>query len=275
MNIHLFPYKLAIVMVLSLAMLERLALPMQGGFAGRELNTLFIDWEESEQSHAFLPLVVRDFGGGQPTVTETPPVETATSTPEPTNTPTPTQTQTPTTTPSKTIVPGRWQEVGAGSANGGGISQNDGSSGLPSLAIAPDGTPYVAWRDISGGDSEIYVRKFDGNMWVEVGEDSASGGGISNNGGASWYPSLDIAPDGTPYVAWQDDSNGNYEIYIRRFDGQAWVEVGTGSASDGGISNNGSASYVPSLAIAPNGVPYIAWGDDSTSDAEIFVLRYE
>lgn len=42
-----------------------------------------------------------------------------------------------------------WEEVGAGSASAGGISDNYGVSVYPSLAISPDGTPYIAWEDWS------------------------------------------------------------------------------------------------------------------------------
>lgn len=53
-----------------------------------------------------------------------------------------------------------WEEVGTGSASGGGISNNSDYSGLASLAIAPSGIPYVAWADQSGGNIEIYVRHY-------------------------------------------------------------------------------------------------------------------
>jgi len=52
-----------------------------------------------------------------------------------------------------------WEEVGAGSASGGGISDNSGWSGAPSVTITPGGMPYVAWSDYSYGDAEIYVRR--------------------------------------------------------------------------------------------------------------------
>jgi hypothetical protein len=112
-----------------------------------------------------------------------------------------------------------WAEVGEGSASGGGISSGDPSTYRPSLAIASDGKPYVAWDgwDYSnGGDREIHVRRWAGNGWEEVGDGSASDGGISRNTGDSWYSSLAIARDGTPYVAWIDDTSGNLEIYVRR-----------------------------------------------------------
>ncbi len=160
-----------------------------------------------------------------------------------------------------------------GSASGGGIS-NTGGAGGPSLAIAPDNTPYVAWTDSSSGNNEIYLRYWNGSIWTELGG-SASGGGISNNNGQSGTPSLAIAPDGTPYVAWQDDNSGNKEIYVRHWNGSTWAEVEAGSASGGGISNNSGQSLSPSLAIAPDGTPYVAWEDSSSgSGYEIYVRRW-
>lgn len=164
-----------------------------------------------------------------------------------------------------------WQEVGAGSASGEGISHNAGSSILPSLAITSDGVPYVAWQDNSDGDDEIYVRKWTGTAWTEVGTGSASGGGISNNAGYSAAPSLAIAPDGTLYIAWDDKSGGDAEIYVRAWNGNTWDEVGTGSATGSGISNNNGYSSTPSIAIASDGTPYIAWFDNSNGRGEIYV----
>jgi hypothetical protein len=105
--------------------------------------------------------------------------------------------------------------VGEGSASGGGISDNAGTSRSPSLAATPDGTPYLAWHDDSDGDAEIYLRRWNGEDWEEIGAGSASGGGISDNAGQSRAAALVIAPDGTPYVFWSDDSSGRYEIYAR------------------------------------------------------------
>lgn len=165
-----------------------------------------------------------------------------------------------------------WEEVGAGSARGDGVSDNINNSRAPSVAIAPDGTPYVAWHDDSGGDYEIYVRRWNGSTWEEVGAGSATGGGVSSNSGDSYASSLAVAPDGRPYVAWYDDSSGDAEIYVRRWNGNIWEEVGAGSASGGGISNDGSASEHPALAMGPDGRPYIAWHDDSYE--EVYVRRW-
>jgi len=174
-----------------------------------------------------------------------------------------------------------WEQVGPGSATGGGISDSDGTSSAPSVAAAPGGALYVAWHDDSDvdGEDEIYVRRWDGNSWEEVGPGSATGGGISDNDGVSREPSVAIGLDGNPIVAWHDNSPGerNYETYVRRWDGSAWVEVGTGSATGGGISGNDGYSTHPSLAIAPDGTPHVAWSDDSNHSGkpEIYVRRWD
>ncbi len=173
-----------------------------------------------------------------------------------------------------------WAEVGAGSASGGGISNTPGNSNNPSLAIASDGTPYVAWSDydLFTGNTLIYLRAWNGNSWAEVGQGSASGGGISNNSGYShsYNPSLAIGPGGSPYVAWWYYPLSELpEIYVRAWNGSSWAEVGAGSANGGGISNYQGMSEYPSLAIAPDGTPYVAWKHlDFNSDDEIFVRRH-
>ncbi len=164
-----------------------------------------------------------------------------------------------------------WTEVGVGSAEGGGISNNSGWSQYPSLAIAPDGKPYVAWHDSTSYNDEIYVRAWNGFVWAEMGPHSASGGGISNNFGASGWASIAIAEDGMPFVAWHDDSSGDLEIYVRTWNGSRWLEVGAGSARGGGISNNTGSSVVPAIAIAPDGKPYVAWEDFTGGNQNIYM----
>ena len=168
-----------------------------------------------------------------------------------------------------------WVEMAGGSASDGGISDSEGDSDSPSVAIGPVG-PVVAWTDNSGGNREIYVRCLNGSAWVEMSSGSASGGGISNNHGDSSYPSVAIGADGAPVVAWMDNSNGNYDIYVRQWNGAAWVEMGSGSALGSGISNSLSEAKYPSLAIGPDGTPIVAWMDYSRGWAvpEIYVRRW-
>ena len=167
---------------------------------------------------------------------------------------------------------GGWEEVGAGSASGGGISNSSNMALSPSIAISSSDIPYVAWD--TGTDGEIYIKKFFGGIWVEAGTGSASGGGVSNNSGYSLYPSLVIASNNVPYLAWEDDTSGDSEIYVRRLEGSAWVEAGIGSATGGGVSDNTGSSSNPSFGFTSGGIPYVSWQDSTDGDSEIYVRRW-
>jgi hypothetical protein len=111
-------------------------------------------------------------------------------------------------------------EVGAGSASGGGISNNDGNSQAPSLVVDLGGKLYVSWMDDKFGFNsgwDIYMKTWNGSNWVEAGAGSATWGGISDNYGASEYPSLAVDQEGILYLAWFDLTSNNHEIYVKRY----------------------------------------------------------
>jgi len=164
-----------------------------------------------------------------------------------------------------------WSELG-GSAGGGGISANSGASLWPSVAVDPEGKPWVAWHDTTAGDSEVYVRRWTGTDWEPVGSGSAEGGGISNNNGGSAFVALQIAPNGQAYAAWMDSSSGDNEVYVRRWNGSVW-EALAGSASGGGVSDTATRSGRPSLALYDN-LPVVAWAETDTV-GEIYVRRFD
>ncbi len=173
----------------------------------------------------------------------------------------------------------KWVELG-GSGSGNGISQNSGSSQDPSLVVDQDDYPIVAWQDKTSGNFEIYVRRWNGTSWEELGG-SASGGGVSNNQGWSGLPSLAMDINNRPVLAWLDDSSGSLEVYLRRWNGTSWEELG-GSGSAQGISQSGASwhhyrSYLRDwhgLAIDKGGNPVVAWVDGRTGQFEIYLRRW-
>lgn len=162
-----------------------------------------------------------------------------------------------------------WQPVGA---SGGGASDNAGYSMRPSLALDRSGRAVVAWADASSeGNVEIYVARFDGQVWQSVGVSSNADGGISNNLGRSWAPSLALDASDRPIVAWYDATSGINQIYALHFDGSAWQPIGLSSASQGGVSNSSAPSRNPSLALRKT-TACIAWEEVANGATEI-VLR--
>jgi hypothetical protein len=170
-----------------------------------------------------------------------------------------------------------WGEMGVGSAVGSGISHSPGRATHPAVATGAGGEVAVAWIDDASGASEVYLRLWDGTAWVELGAQSASGGGISASHGhvtGQEPPAVAITPAGQLIVAWADAAGGNAEIYVRRWDGAQWAEMGTGSASGGGVSATAGASTRPALALTAAGTPLLAWQEQASGSTQILVRRW-
>ncbi|OPH56017.1 hypothetical protein BC351_29445 [Paenibacillus ferrarius] len=129
-----------------------------------------------------------------------------------------------------------------------------------SLAIAPDGTPYVAYPE--SYTDKVTVMKFNKTLssW-----ELAGNAGLT---GKTMHISLAIAPDGTPYVAYQDNQNGG-KAMVMKLNGEQWEPVGAA----GGIST-GVASDL-SLAIALDGTPYVAYLDGSGNYYVVTVKKFD
>lgn len=114
-------------------------------------------------------------------------------------------------------------------------------------AIAPNGEPYVVFRD--GIDSATVssgrVMKFNGSNWVNVGP-RFSAGDIT-------CPTMAFDKYGTPYVAYGDDANC-FKATVLKFDGTNWISVGMMGFSPG------PASYT-SIAFDTTNTPYVAFRD--------------
>jgi len=175
-------------------------------------------------------------------------------------------------------APDGWTEIG-GSATGPGLSIPRGPSYRPCMRLDRRGWPVAAWRDDSSGNAEIFLRRWDGKAWVELGG-SASGGGISRTSSISREPCVAIDAEDRPVVTWFEEANGNFEVYLRRWDGQTWAEL-DGSGSGGGLSRNGSRSVHPVVAIDPKGNPVVAWyciprfGPVVFSAREVYLRRWD
>lgn len=147
-----------------------------------------------------------------------------------------------------------------------------GAASAPAIAMDSDGRPAVAWSQRNGGEPCIYLLKWTGERWVELGG-SASGRGLSNTTGTALAPSIQIDANGYPVVAWQDLTSGNYEIYLKRWNGSAWEEM-QGSARNGGISQTLTGLSVnPSLALERRGNPVVTWEERFGANSDVYVRR--
>ena len=151
--------------------------------------------------------------------------------------------------------------AGRGWANYGSRWVNEGNTMYNCLALAPDGTPYIAYQDCDY-NNRLTVRRLSGSTWVNVGARGFSGGMV-------WAVHLAFAPDGTPWVAYSDGNNSG-RLVVRRFSGSSWAQVGAAGLSV-------DMAHSPCLAFAPDGAAHVIFSDPlpDSSGWKAKVLRYD
>ena len=155
------------------------------------------------------------------------------------------------TTAPTTLLDPYWEVVG-------NVGFSTGAASSISLALAPDGTPYVAFKD-SVQSGKTTVMQFNGTSWIIVGDAGFSAGQANNI-------SFAFAPNGTPYVAYSDVVNSS-KATVMKYSSGVWSVVGSAGFS------TGAASFT-SLAFAPDGAPCVAFKDGATSD-KATVMKFD
>ncbi len=169
---------------------------------------------------------------------------------------------------------GAWSQL-AGSASGNGVSNSRGNSTAPTLAY-DNGTLFVAWLGVTSGQNQIYAVMFSGGAWQAAGTGADSGLGISASRGPAAQPVLS-ANDGQIYLAWidnefpSDPSNGG-TVYVKSWNGSAFVEQVPGDASFNGILNGLGIVQAVALSVDPAGHPYVSWTNGNGGNSQIDVL---
>ncbi len=100
-------------------------------------------------------------------------------------------------------------------------------------------------------NSPTWILFDGGKSWYTLGT-----AGISD--GLVYHVNLAIASDGTPYVGYIDNANGN-KVTVMKYDGSSWVAVGTKGFSAS------SAMYL-CMTMASNGTLYVAYQDGANSN---------
>ncbi len=69
---------------------------------------------------------------------------------------------------------------------------------------------WVAWQGFRGGNSDIFVRYYDGSTWSgEV--------RVSDHPANDWEPQIAVDGQGAAFIVWDTYRNGNYDVLLRRF----------------------------------------------------------
>ena len=130
----------------------------------------------------------------------------------------------------------------------------------PDLGIAADGRPYVVWQEYSDGNWNIMVSTSSNGI------DWSRPTAVTNSDGNETNPvvALDGRSPQRVYVAWQDDRNGNADIY---------VASSTNVFSDSTLARvtaNTADQSDPDIAVDDNDNVILVWTDARNGHADIY-----
>jgi len=123
----------------------------------------------------------------------------------------------------------------------------------PAMATGSNEQVYIVWHDTRNGNFQIYSSKstnggdtFGSNIRVDGGDSNAK------------YPAIDVGPAGEIYIVWQDNRDGNYDIYF-----SSSQDGGSTYSTDVKVSlTNSIADAQPDIAVAPNGDMVVVWNEN-------------
>ncbi len=148
------------------------------------------------------------------------------------------------------------------------VSNNDGPSGSPVVAVDGQGTVFVAWYDNSQGENWeiLYASRPITGAWTPPGD-------LSNNASYSMVPAIATGHDDTVHVAWQDYGGpriGYQGTLLYR--GKRPMEDFAPFQAISATSGYGGYPEVrdPSLAVDGHDTLHLVWAGDAVGGYDIF-----
>lgn len=124
--------------------------------------------------------------------------------------------------------------------------------------------PNIVWADFDAGsaNNDIYFTRWNGSNLVDIAGNPGHDN-LSNNAGGSTMSRIVIDRSGaTPvqYVAWQDDSAGNSEIFFSKGSLAGWTSM-DGLSSFDNVSNTAGSTAGLQMRLDANNLPSIIFDD--------------
>lgn len=138
----------------------------------------------------------------------------------------------------------------------------------PAIAVCDNGDYVFAWRDYSDGQGKIASQRYDQNQTQLWGDDKYITTASNQN-------NVDLAVDDScnVYAVWQDDRNGNLDIYFDSFDSNGDSRWG-GSKKIETEANNKDQTRPKIILNATSSSAYVVWQDNRSDDSDIFIKRF-
>jgi len=127
------------------------------------------------------------------------------------------------------------------------ITDTEGMSQNPSIAIDAGGILHLVWTEDTEGNFVVYYSKYENSSWT-------SPVAVTSNPGEALYPQITSDPFGVIHLVWSDNRNGNYEILHRTLVNGSW-------SPSLNISEKEGVSSSPHIVCTIDGAVHIIWYD--------------
>jgi len=128
----------------------------------------------------------------------------------------------------------------------------------PAIAIDSADKLYVVWQDNRQGDWDVYLStSVDGLNW-------SSERMVADSNDNQINPAIVIDSSNKVYIVWEDDRNGNQDIYIAE-SSNSFV---TKTVSQ--ITSNSSSQTAPGIAADSDNTVYVVWTDTRDGSNDIY-----
>ncbi len=143
------------------------------------------------------------------------------------------------------------------------LTDNASASRTPRIAIdSTNNNLHVVWYDNRDGNEEIYYKN------------CTSAGGwssdvrLTDDAGTSWHSDIAVDSGGNLSVVWDDNRDGNYEIYYKNY------TSGGGWSSDVRLTSAAGDSWHSEIAVDSGGNLSVVWEDNRDGNDEIYYKNH-
>ena len=139
---------------------------------------------------------------------------------------------------------------------------------VPAVAQNPAGNFIITWQDERNGNYDIYAQRYNSagitlGSNFKVNDDTGTAG--------QFYPDIAVCGAGDFIITWYDQRNGNYDIYVQRYDPSGTLLGSNYKVND----DTGSASQaLPAIGSDSEGNFVIIWQDYRNGHWDVYAQRY-
>jgi hypothetical protein len=158
-----------------------------------------------------------------------------------------------------------WVQLGTALDIHANVILVEGSTTTSAIAIDSTDNPIVTWSEWDGTASyNIYTKRWNGVSWIQLG--TALDANVNQR---ALLPAIAINSSGQPIVTWVEGDSVTDNVYVKRWNGTAWVQYGT--TLDFDLTNN---VFYPAIAIDSNANPIVTWCEYNASSYNIYAKKW-